>query len=378
MVDVRIYRSFESLPPAHRNLFSLACTEHGFFSSLCWFQHLCHTLGSAPQALRIYCAETPASRVPTVILTLVATKSTRWRLEPRKLSALANYYTSLFRPITASSPQDPHLLAEGEVLPSLESLVQAVVHGTEPWDVVQLQPLASEDPLFCKLIGSFRKARVPVDDFHCFGNWYLDISGRTYQEYFDSLPSKLKNTLRRKHKQLSNQHRLRIEILSDSSQTSFGIELFQQIYAASWKTPEPYPQFLPGLIRLCAEQGWLRLGVAWIDGQPAAAQVWIVCSGVASIYKLAYDERYASYSVGSLLTARLMEHVIDTDRVKEVDYLTGDEPYKRDWMSHRRERRGIIAFNLRTPAGLLAAIRHYGGKLIRRSASKQPRTQQES
>ena len=97
-----------------------------------------------------------------------------------------------------------------------------------------------------------------------------------------------------------------------------------------------------------------------MDGRPVAAQVWIVSNGVASIYKLAYDQRYSNLSIGSILTARLMEHVIDVDRVGEVDFLTGDDAYKQDWMSGRRERRGIIAFNPRTLQGTLGALLHFG------------------
>jgi hypothetical protein len=45
-----------------------------------------------------------------------------------------------------------------------------------------------------------------------------------------------------------------------------------------------------------------------------------------------------------------------------VDYLTGDDNYKRDWMSQRRERWGILALNPRTPLGALAIARHVGGR----------------
>jgi hypothetical protein len=61
-----------------------------------------------------------------------------------------------------------------------------------------------------------------------------------------------------------------------------------------------------------------------------------------------------------------MEHVIDVDKVHEVDYLTCDDAYKKDWMSDRRERWSIVAFNLRTPHGQLAASRHLGGRAARR------------
>jgi CelD/BcsL family acetyltransferase involved in cellulose biosynthesis len=119
------------------------------------------------------------------------------------------------------------------------------------------------------------------------------------------------------------------------------------------------------LIRTCAQQGWLRLGICRVDGEPAAAQLWIVANGIASIYKLAYDEKFASLSIGSILTARLMRHAIDIDKVREIDYLTGDEPYKQDWMSHRRTRWGIVAFNLRSPRGLLSAARHIGASKLK-------------
>ena len=39
-----------------------------------------------------------------------------------------------------------------------------------------------------------------------------------------------------------------------------------------------------------------------------------------------------------MLTAALMRHVIDVDGVALVDFGTGDDPYKRDWMEETRPR----------------------------------------
>jgi Acetyltransferase (GNAT) domain len=127
-------------------------------------------------------------------------------------------------------------------------------------------------------------------------------------------------------------------------------------------------EFIPGLIRLCAQQGVLRLGVAHIDGKPAAAQLWIVHNGAALIYKLAYDEQFADLSVGTILTANLMQHVLDIDKAEVVDYLSGDDAYKKDWMSDRRERWGILAMNPRTVGGAMAIGRHVGGRFLKRAA----------
>jgi CelD/BcsL family acetyltransferase involved in cellulose biosynthesis len=144
-----------------------------------------------------------------------------------------------------------------------------------------------------------------------------------------------------------------LELLVDSTHLARGLDAFQQVYRAKWKKEEPFPQFIPGLVQTCAERGWLRLGVAWHNGQPIAAQLWIVANGKANIYKVAYNEDFKPYAPGTLLTALLMAHVIEQDRVTEVDFLIGDDPYKKTWMSHRRERWGIIAYNPKTLGGLL-------------------------
>jgi len=182
------------------------------------------------------------------------------------------------------------------------------------------------------------------------------------------LRSSVRNIAKSKNRKVERSGRARVEVVTGMNGLDAAISAYEQVYAASWKKSEPYPLFVPGLIQLCAREGWLRLGVAYVDGQPAAAQLWIVSHGVASIYKVAYDQRFADLSIGSYLTTRLLEHVIDVDRVREVDYLSGDDRYKSDWMSHRRERWGILALNPRTVRGALGIIRHIGGRSLKRAA----------
>jgi CelD/BcsL family acetyltransferase involved in cellulose biosynthesis len=64
----------------------------------------------------------------------------------------------------------------------------------------------------------------------------------------------------------------------------------------------------------------------------------------------------------------MMEHAIDVEHVNEVDYLTGDDRYKKDWMSQRRERWGILALNPRSLRGAVAIARHVGGRAVKRAA----------
>ena len=137
---------------------------------------------------------------------------------------------------------------------------------------------------------------------------------------------------------------MRIQVVTGGDALDAAAVDYARVFAASWKMQEPYaPAFVPALIRACAAVGWLRLGLLHVDGEPAAAQFWVVVGGTALIFRLAYDDRFLDLSVGTILTAHLMRHVLDVDKVATVDYGIGNDPYKRDWMSHRRERWGILA-----------------------------------
>lgn len=355
MSTVNVYGRFADLPAPYGDMFDIALAGTDFFSTLPWFRHLAETTLDQNHHLRIYGVESDAQ--PCMVLPMCQAAARNTFLRARRLTALANCYTSLFGPVMGQPG--------AQVEQTLNTLIQTMAAEKPQWDTIDLHPLEADSAVFSHLLAAFRAAGMPVQRYFCFGNWYLKVNGRSYDQYFDSLPSRLRHTVTRKSRQLEESKRLRIAIVSMSQNLEKSIAAYEEIYRSSWKEREAFPSFIPSLIRLCAEQGWLRLGVAYIDDQPAAAQIWIVFNRIASIYKLAYDERFSRLSVGSILTSSLMRHVIDIDQVLEVDYLTGDDAYKRDWMSHRRERWGMIAFNLRTFRGTISAFKHLGGRYIK-------------
>lgn len=228
---------------------------------------------------------------------------------------------------------------------------------------IKLAPMDPESDFFSLAVETLRATGWIVDTYFCFGNWYTQLDRQEgFAAYFQGLPSKLRNTITRARKKLEKDPTFDIRILAKPGpELDVGIADFVTVYNSSWKRPEPFPDFIPGLCRLAAENGWLRLGLLHLDGKAVAGQIWLVKSGVAHIVKLAYDQAYAKRSVGSVLTARLAQHVIDEDDVVELDYLIGDDAYKRDWTPQRRERHGIIAFNPRRLSGLTGALVHFGG-----------------
>ena len=348
MRQVQVFYSFDVLPAEWKVYFNQA-SNTSIFYSLPWFKNYVCTVLGVDDELRLY----TVNKIETAIalLPMQVKSGLPGLLTPRTLQGLGNYYSSLFGPI----------LSDTNSQGALEELTIAISEERPRWDIIDLHPLDREAATFNQLLQAFKRAGLWATPYYCFGNWYLEVNGRSYKDYFQSLPSRLKNTLKRKNKQLDASAKVHIEILTGGENLDKAIHDYVTIYNVSWKQVEPYPNFISGLIHTCAEQGWLRLGVAYVNGQPAAAQIWIVHGGTAAIYKLAHDKQFDKLSIGSILTAALMEHVIDIDQVTVIDYLTGNDAYKQDWMSQRRERWGIVAYNPYTSRGLLAAIRHFGG-----------------
>lgn len=274
----------------------------------------------------------------------------------RRTEALSNFYSCLFEPVARTA-------ATRELATEFSRYLQRMQPGT---DVVDLRPLDAQTLFFREMRQALADNSFWTDTYFCFGNWYLELAGQDFAAYFLTRPSQLRNTWRRARKKLE-QRSLNIEIVTDNSdRLDAAITNYVAIYNSSWKHPEPFPDFIPGMCRMAADRGWLRLGVLSLEGKAVAAQIWFVKDGIASIFKLAYIEEYAKQSVGTVLTAELMRHTIDEDKVGVIDYLSGDDAYKKDWMSHRRERLGIIAFNKRRPLGVLAAARHFGARMLKR------------
>jgi ribosomal protein S18 acetylase RimI-like enzyme len=278
-------------------------------------------------------------------------------VSPRGLESLSNYYTCYFAPIVRNADATAQIAT---------AIAQGLWQDRRDWDVLRLQPLHSGSEIYLALVRAFRERGMVVQNYFCFGSWYLEVAGRTYQQYLESLSSVLRKNIPYNLRRLERSGG-RIEIVTDQAGLDRSMDDYEKVYSASWKIQEAVPKFIREMARAAARNGWLRLGLAHVEGEPAAAQLWIVNEGIASIYKIAYDERFAKLSIGTALTAKLMERAIDIDKVGIVDYLSGEDEYKKNWMSHRREFWGIMAFNPRSLHGLANIARHVGGSAVKRA-----------
>jgi CelD/BcsL family acetyltransferase involved in cellulose biosynthesis len=272
--------------------------------------------------------------------------------EPDRCKALANYYASLYSPLSSTTSDRRSAVAH---------IVRQLARIQPKITSLNLAPLDAQAEDTVALADALSRHRWYVRRYFCFGNWYLPCDGLAFDAYMSERDSQLRNTWARKSKRLLAAGHVRI--VDSVAELEPAMDAYDTVYAKSWKQPEPYADFVRGWARICARQGWLRLGIASLDDTPIAVQLWFTVGRRAFIFKLAYDDAHAKWSAGTVLTAHMIRHALEVDRVVEIDYLTGDDAYKRSWMSQRRERIGLMACNTRTIRGLAAAGKEFAGEL---------------
>lgn len=195
---------------------------------------------------------------------------------------------------------------------------------------VRLAPLPEADA--AALARAFRAEGWCGDIIQSDINHFMTISENGYHDWWNARPGALRETVRRK----GRGDALALTITTTFSDADWAE--YEAVYNLSWKPGEGSPAFLRGFAQAEGARGALRLGIAHADGVPVAAQFWTVEGKTAWIHKLAHDERAKALSPGTLLSHAMFRHVITVDGVETIDFGTGDDPYKQDWMTASRPR----------------------------------------
>jgi hypothetical protein len=263
--------------------------------------------------------------------------------------SMASWYTLSFRPVFTGDPNDSTKFA---------LLLATARRLTKRLSRITLSPMPETDARM--IAKAFDRARwVPVIR-ETTANWTVETDGFSFEEYWAQRPGELRSTVKRK----GAKYEIETKIFTDFDGDAWAN--YEAIYAASWKPEEGSIEFLRDMALNESAAGALRMGLATIAGEPVAAQLWTVENDRAIIHKLAHLESATAQSPGSVLTAAMFEHVIDTDHVKIVDFGTGDDRYKADWMDRREVLYTLDVFNPRRPAGLWGALKAWFSTLVGR------------
>lgn len=262
---------------------------------------------------------------------------------PDGLASLTNWFSFTWRPLTR------HDEWAAAVLAAIAADLRGRTHR------IVMAPLPDEDGSASMVEEAFRTGGWIVLREPCDENHVLPVEGRSFAEYWSQRPGQMRTTLKRKAKKIT------VELFTEFDEQAWAA--YQAIYAASWKPAEERADLLEAFARAEGAAGRIRLGIARAKGVPVAAQFWTVENGTAYIHKLAHVEAAKPLSAGTTLSAALFEHAIDVDKVELVDFGTGTDAYKRDWMEVNRPRYRLTCLDWRQPRAWMPLARALARRL---------------
>ncbi len=269
---------------------------------------------------------------------------------------LGNWYTLAFRPVVSGDPDQTTLhvmlVAAAKRLKSARPAISQIT----------IAPLPSADGSAALAAKCFSRAGWKCFTHQSSTSWKANTASKSFADYWAERPGQLRSTFKRK----SAKANFSVQIFCDFNSEAWAH--YEDIYNDSWKSEEGAPHFLKDWAKHEAKSGHLRLGLCSIDGRPVAAQFWTVDHGVAYIHKLAHRENVKDFSPGTILSEAMFRHAIDQDHVNTIDFGTGNDGYKADWMDGSTPLETLTAYNILTVGGVTGAIRASLSRLVRRAS----------
>lgn len=271
-------------------------------------------------------------------------------LGARSLHGMSNFYSVLWAPALAPDVRTVEL-------------APLVARLRADAGLMEFSPVDLAAPSMWTWVEALREGGLVVLRHPAFANWTHAASSDS-KAYLAGRTGQLRRMIKRGNQRLKERGG-HLEILTSAEDMPRAMDAYEAVYARSWKQAEPHPEFFRELARRWAPLDRMRIGVAWLDGAPIAAQWWTCHAGVAEIHKLAYDESHSELGAGTALSAALFTYVLDHDRVQKIDYLIGDDAYKQLWMSTRRFRCRLLVFDPRSAAGAAGLLREAASRARR-------------
>jgi CelD/BcsL family acetyltransferase involved in cellulose biosynthesis/peptidoglycan/xylan/chitin deacetylase (PgdA/CDA1 family) len=217
--------------------------------------------------------------------------------------------------------------------PYKEAFVHQLLEWIEQnveWQIINFQNLRQESVNLLSKFGSFEIQPSDVCPIA-----YLPA---TIEAYERELQKKLRQTIHRQGKLLSSDGRIAFSVSRTASQLHTDLPVLFNLHQRRRRTKSERGKFFDQQWReafleislALAQEGFVRLGLLWIDRQPAACLYNLRLRDQEYAYLAGLEPDFARYSPGTLLHHWMIGEAIK-DGVRVYDFMRGNEPYKFWW-----------------------------------------------
>ena len=248
----------------------------------------------------------------------------------------------------------------------LKELLSYLVTHRDCWHLINFRDMLSDSPSIAELEHLCRLLHLPLRKQVRTVSPYLLID-KGWNEYLGTKSAKFRSNIKYyRKKAIETGKTFSIKKLAEMDQRHQLLDAMGKVEAKSWKARAGTPklttrvgkEFYGKFSDYFSEMGCLEIWTASLGEQVIAFLLNIVYEDKCYHYNATYDEGFCDLSPGTLLHAEAIKAAFDR-RLREYDFLSGDEPYKYKWCESRRDIYQMVIFR-RTPvsfAAFLAVIR---------------------
>jgi CelD/BcsL family acetyltransferase involved in cellulose biosynthesis len=238
-----------------------------------------------------------------------------------------------------------------------------------------LLPLIAEDgPFAAALKAILRRTQMPYADFGRHARPLLeprDIRARYVERV---LSAHRQRELRRAGRRLADLGALMFTAATEPSTIAGAIEDFFVLEAGGWKgaagTAAAYhadvSHFIATAISALAAEGKAAIDRILVDGHAIAAAIVLRSAGTAWYWKTAYDEKFARFAPGVLLTVALTEELAEDAAIARTDScaVSGNAIMDEVWRERLALCDRLIALRPQAPFAVACRLEHLRGAAI--------------
>lgn len=178
----------------------------------------------------------------------------------------------------------------------------------------------------------------PVHINRCPWAPWMEVTGN-WERFCCSLPSRLRNTLRRCWKKAEGKGRLRLDVIRDCDNVDIILEEFIDLEFRGWKgaqgtaikCQEEVANFYRRLAKWANEEKHLLMFELRLDEVLIAAQLCLHSGGTIFLLKTAFDESFRTLSPGTLLQHEILKYLFGDPEMKIYNFLGACDSWKMEW-----------------------------------------------
>jgi len=324
--------------------------ENHFYLSFDWFYSLLSFYRHAPRDLYILCFRENSTMA--AILPLCISRKRLRLFSCVSLEIIGSIYYS---------PLRGFIVKRGFEQRVAENCADFLLNKcATAWELIQFEGLSPGDPFWGPFKHYLAEQNISTRTADQYVNYFIDTAAHenSHDYWMQRRQSKRRNIKKSISKMTAAGTFDIILTMHQDQDLDTAMKHYYDIYSHSWKVPEKDPQLHLKLAHYLRDKNKLRLFILYFkpsstdvsehplptyEGSlrqhktipegyvPIAAMYSIVHKQKAFALKTAYRDDYAEFSSGTALMWFSLKYLIDVDKVTEIDFGEGNEPYKSRW-----------------------------------------------